>query len=134
MLGKVELAKAFGPGSHGTTFGGNNLAMRVAETVITEINQPTFLSAVAAKGNFLKQELSQLIDQSDKVCAVRGAGLMIGVELDSPETLYTVIQGLKNQQLLALKAGKKVLRLLPPLTISQQELEQGLKIIRQVIQ
>ncbi|MDT2760273.1 acetylornithine transaminase [Enterococcus xiangfangensis] len=134
MLGKVELAKAFGPGSHGTTFGGNNLAMRVAETVITEINQPTFLSAVVAKGNFLKQELSQLIDQSDKVCAVRGAGLMIGVELDSPETLYTVIQGLKNQQLLALKAGKKVLRLLPPLTISQQELEQGLKIIRQVIQ
>ncbi|MDT2595764.1 acetylornithine transaminase [Enterococcus dongliensis] len=133
MLGKVELAEAFGPGTHGTTFGGNNLAMQVAKTVVTEINQPAFLSAVAAKGNDLKEGLTQLIDQIAKVTAVRGSGLMIGVELDSPETLQKVLVELKQQQLLALKAGQTVLRLLPPLTISQAELMQGLKIIQQVL-
>lgn len=133
MLGKVELAEAFGPGAHGTTFGGNNLAMQVAKTVVTEINQPAFLSAVAAKGNDLKEGLTQLIDQTAKVTAVRGSGLMIGVELDSPETLQKVLVELKQQQLLALKAGQTVLRLLPPLTISQAELMQGLKIIQQVL-
>ncbi len=133
MLGKVELAEAFGPGAHGTTFGGNNLAMQVAKTVVTEINQPAFLSAVAAKGNDLKEGLTLLIDQTAKVTAVRGSGLMIGVELDSPETLQKVLVELKQQQLLALKAGQTVLRLLPPLTISQAELMQGLKIIQQVL-
>lgn len=133
MIGKSKLAKAFGPGSHGTTFGGNNLAMKVANAVIREINQQEFLSNVAAKGNYLMEELSKLIEKSDKVIAVRGKGLMIGVELSSPETLQVVIQQLKEQRLLAIKAGKSVLRLLPPLTISQSELEQGLEIISKVI-
>lgn len=133
MIGKSKLAKAFGPGSHGTTFGGNNLAMKVANAVIREINQQEFLSSVAAKGNYLMEELSKLIGKSDKVIAVRGKGLMIGVELSSPETLQVVIQQLKEQRLLAIKAGNSVLRLLPPLTISQSELEQGLEIISKVI-
>lgn len=133
MIGKSKLAKAFGPGSHGTTFGGNNLAMKVANAVIREITQQEFLSSVAAKGNYLMEELSKLIEKSDKVIAVRGKGLMIGVELSSPETLQVVIQQLKEQRLLAIKAGKSVLRLLPPLTISQSELEQGLEIISKVI-
>jgi len=133
MLGKTELAKAFGPGSHGTTFGGNNLAMKVADVVVTEINQPVFLSAVTEKGLFLQEALTQLISESDKVIDVRGKGLMVGVELDSPETLQQTIEALKEQKLLAIKAGRNVLRLLPPLTISQTELEDGLAIIRSIL-
>lgn len=133
MLGKSGLAEAFGPGSHGTTFGGNNLAMNVANTVVTEINQPAFLAKVADKGNYLLNELTKLTTESVKVKAVRGKGLMIGIELDSPETLQQVIQGLKEEQLLAIKAGKNVLRLLPPLTISQEELAKGVSIIKKVI-
>ncbi|MDT2736620.1 acetylornithine transaminase [Enterococcus pseudoavium] len=133
MLGKSGLAEAFGPGSHGTTFGGNNLAMNVANTVVTEINQPAFLAKVADKGNYLLNELTKLTTESVKVKAVRGKGLMIGIELDSPETLQQVIQGLKEEQLLAIKAGKNVLRLLPPLTISQEELAKGANIIKKVI-
>ncbi|REC31716.1 acetylornithine transaminase [Enterococcus pseudoavium] len=133
MLGKSELAEAFGPGSHGTTFGGNNLAMNVANTVVTEINQPAFLAEVADKGNYLLNELTKLTTESVKVKAVRGKGLMIGIELDSPETLQQVIQGLKEEQLLAIKAGKNVLRLLPPLTISQEVLAKGANIIKKVI-
>ncbi|OJG36939.1 acetylornithine/succinylornithine family transaminase [Enterococcus devriesei] len=133
MLGKKELAEAFGPGSHGTTFGGNNLAMKVAETVVSQINQPEFLADVKAKGAFLKAELAKLTGESEKVVEVRGEGLMLGVQLDSAETLQTVIQTLKQEKLLAIKAGGNVLRLLPPLTISQSELEKGVAIINQAI-
>lgn len=133
MLGKSGLAEAFGPGSHGTTFGGNNLAMKVADAVVSEINQPEFLAAVAEKGNYLKAELTKLIATSEKVLDVRGKGLMIGIELDSAETLQQTIQELKAHKLLAIKAGKNVLRLLPPLTISQDELADGVEIIQAVL-
>ncbi|BBM18178.1 acetylornithine aminotransferase [Enterococcus avium] len=133
MLGKKELAEAFGPGSHGTTFGGNNLAMKVADTVVAEINQPDFMAEVTVKGNYLIEELTKLIAVSDKVLDVRGKGLMVGVELDSAETLQQTIQDLKAQKLLAIKAGKNVLRLLPPLTISQEELANGVEIIQLVL-
>lgn len=133
MLGKSGLAEAFGPGSHGTTFGGNNLAMKVADAVVSEINQPEFLAAVAKKGNYLKAELTKLIATSEKVLDVRGKGLMIGIELDSTETLQQTIQELKAHKLLAIKAGKNVLRLLPPLTISQDELADGVEIIQAVL-
>ncbi|MDT2658449.1 acetylornithine transaminase [Enterococcus hulanensis] len=133
MLGKSGLAEAFGPGSHGTTFGGNNLAMKVADAVVSEINQPEFLAAVAEKGSYLKAELTKLIATSEKVLDVRGKGLMIGLELDSAETLQQTIQDLKVHKLLAIKAGKNVLRLLPPLTISQDELADGVEIIQAVL-
>lgn len=133
MLGKSGLAEAFGPGSHGTTFGGNNLAMKVADAVVSEINQPEFLAAVAEKGNYLKAELTKLIAASEKVLDVRGKGLMIGIELDSAATLQQTIQELKAHKLLAIKAGKNVLRLLPPLTISQDELADGVEIIQAVL-
>lgn len=133
MLGKSGLAEAFGPGSHGTTFGGNNLAMKVADAVVSEINQPEFLAAVAKKGNYLKAELTKLIATSEKVLDVRGKGLMIGVELDSAATLQQTIQELKAHKLLGIKAGKNVLRLLPPLTISQDELADGVEIIQAVL-
>ncbi|MDT2523469.1 acetylornithine transaminase [Enterococcus raffinosus] len=133
MLGKAALADAFGPGTHGTTFGGNNLAMNVADCVVSEINQPEFLASVAEKGSYLMGELSKLSDTSEKVLDVRGKGLMVGIELDSPETLQQTVQELKKQHLLAIKAGKNVLRLLPPLTISQQELKDGIEIIQSVL-
>jgi acetylornithine/N-succinyldiaminopimelate aminotransferase len=133
MLGKTALADAFGPGTHGTTFGGNNLAMNVADCVVSEINQPEFLASVAEKGSYLMRELSKLLDTSEKVLDVRGKGLMVGIELDSPETLQQTVQELKKQHLLAIKAGKNVLRLLPPLTISQQELKDGIEIIQSVL-
>ncbi|MBO0460050.1 acetylornithine transaminase [Enterococcus hulanensis] len=133
MLGKSGLAEAFGPGSHGTTFGGNNLAMKVADAVVSEINQPEFLAAVAKKGSYLKADLRKLIATSEKVLDVRGKGLMIGIELDSAATLQQAIQELKAHKLLAIKAGKNVLRLLPPLTISQDELADGVEIIQAVL-
>ena len=92
-----------------------------------------FLAEVAVKGQYLLDELIKLSEKSEKVLDVRGKGLMVGIELNSPETLQQTIQELKVQNLLAIKAGKNVLRLLPPLTISQEELTKGLEIINSVL-
>lgn len=134
MLGRAELAEAFGPGSHGTTFGGNHLAMRVANTVIDVINQVDFLTEISQKGQFLITELRRLEASSEKVIEIRGKGLMVGIELVSPEILQQTLQELKEKKLLAIKAGKNVLRLLPPLTISKKELTEGITIISQILE
>lgn len=79
------------------------------------------------------EALCSMKEHSSKVLDIRGKGLMVGIELDTPETLQWVIQELKEQNLLAIKAGKNVLRLLPPLTISQEELADGIAIIQSVL-
>lgn len=130
MLGKKELKGAFGPGSHGTTFGGNKLALRVAVAVLDIINNPGFLDKVKQKGEYALKSLGSLKDSSDKVLDVRGQGLMIGVQLKDQETLNATVANLQKKGLLVLKAGNNTLRLLPPLTIEQDELEKGIGMIK----
>lgn len=130
MLGKKELKGAFGPGSHGTTFGGNKLALRVAVAVLDIINNTDFLDKVKQKGKYALKSLGSLKDSSDKVLDVRGRGLMIGVQLKDQETLNATVTNLQKKGLLVLKAGNNTLRLLPPLTIEQDELEKGIGMIK----
>lgn len=132
MLGKKALAEAFNPGSHGSTFGGNKLAMSVANKVVEQINQPIFLQDVQEKSKQLFAGLEKLAEKSKKIKAVRGKGLMIGLELSDQETLNQIINDLQLNGLLALKAGKTVLRLLPPLTITPTEIDRGLQILEEV--
>lgn len=132
MLGKKGLAEAFNPGSHGSTFGGNKLAMSVANKVVEQINQPIFLQDVQEKSKQLFAGLEKLAEKSKKIQAVRGKGLMIGLELSDPETLNQIINDLQINGLLVLKAGKTVLRLLPPLTITPTEIDCGLQILEKV--
>lgn len=133
MLGKVGLAEAFGPGSHGSTFGGNKLALSVANTVVDRINQAEFLEEVQNKGEQLMKGLKQLAKKNPLIIDIRGKGLMVGIELVDQETLSQVVDQLEVEGLLALKAGKTVLRLLPPLTITKTEIDQGLAIIEKVL-
>lgn len=131
MLGKRKLAAAFGPGSHGTTFGGNKLAMAAAKAVLTVMKEPAFFVAVADRSEQLFQGLEAL--QSDEILQVRGLGLMVGIELRSPTVLATVSQALEEKGLLTLRAGQKVLRLLPALTVSEAEIQQALQVIQEVL-
>ncbi|MTD41693.1 acetylornithine transaminase [Erwinia sp. CPCC 100877] len=128
MLGKKELAAAFAPGSHGSTFGGNKLAMQVAEKVVTRINNQEFLQQVRQKGTLLLNGLNKIAAESTYIQEVRGLGLMIGIELSSPEILTKVMAQLETSGLLTLRAGTNVLRLLPPLTIKESEIEQALQL------
>ncbi len=131
MLGKKELGSAFGPGSHGSTFGGNKLAMAAAEQVLTIVSQPSFLLDVHQKGHYLLKQLVEMTSSCENVKEVRGKGLMIGIELFSgvPE----VMAQLEAAGLLVLQAGSSVIRLLPPLTITEEEITLALKIMSQVL-
>ncbi|MHC5216102.1 acetylornithine transaminase [Enterococcus sp. LJL128] len=134
MVGKSTLASAFGPGSHGSTFGGNKLGMSVAKEVLQWTRSPEFLSEVTEKGKKAIEYLSSRLIDTENVRAVRGKGLMIGIELASPECLEKAIANLLDEKIVVLKAGNNVLRLLPPLTITQEELAFGIEKICQVLE
>lgn len=133
MVGKRSLANFFGPGSHGSTFGGNKLAMSVACKVVERINQPAFLQDAQKKSGQLFSGLNQIAEKSKMITGIRGKGLMIGIELADQHALSVVLEQLEVEGLLALKAGQTVLRLLPPLTITEKEIDQGLVIIEKVL-
>lgn len=123
MLAKECLSAAFSPGSHGSTFGGNNLAMRAANYVVGEVNQADFLQEVQQKGAYLLTELEKLQAHSSIILEVRGRGLMIGIELTDAALVAPIIDQLQAKGLLVLRAGNKVIRLLPPLTVTMPELK-----------
>lgn len=121
MLGKDKLKTAFGPGSHGTTFGGSPLACAVSQSVLNIIFQDEFLKEVERKGNQFKETLKDSLQSHPLVKEIRGKGLLIGIECERP--VGSLIEWLEEQGLLTVPAGENVIRLLPPLTVSDEELE-----------
>lgn len=133
MLGEEKLITFFGPGSHGSTFGGNPLAISAATTTMDVIFTEEFLQAVREKGTFLLEELKRSLAGNELVTEVRGLGLMIGIELGAP--IQNLLAKLRTEGILALPAGENVLRLLPPLTITLEELEGAIeKIVMAIAQ
>ncbi|MFC1459465.1 aspartate aminotransferase family protein [Microvirga arabica] len=120
-LATAEAAKGMTVGTHGTTFGGNPLAMAVGNAVLDIILEPGFLKEVERKGLLLKQRLAELKDRHPGVIAdVRGHGLMMGLRSVVPNTEF--IAAARAQKLLVIGAGDNVARLLPPLIISDAEI------------
>jgi acetylornithine/N-succinyldiaminopimelate aminotransferase len=113
------VAGVFHPGDHGSTFAGGPLVAAVAEVVFDRISQPEFLAAVCEKGEYLKAKLAGL--KSPHIQAIRGRGLIIGMDLDIPAS-EVVSAGLRHG-LLLVNAGPQILRLIPPLVISMSELD-----------
>ena len=119
----------FNPGSHGTTFGGSPLACSAAHAVLDVIEKEDLTARAKQLGNFLLQEIQQLAEKfPQQILEVRGRGLMLGIQLtDEPGELVSI---LRENGLLAVGAAGQTLRLLPPLTISQDEIEEGLNILK----
>ncbi|WP_179395398.1 acetylornithine transaminase [Lacticaseibacillus absianus] len=132
MIGKAALAPAFGPGVHGSTFGGNKLALASAQAVLTALT-PAFLAAVQAKATRAWSMLTTQIAPLPAVTGVSGRGLMIGIHLNPQVPVAHVIQRLQHQGLLTLSAKHNTLRLLPPLVITEHDLLAGLAQIAQVL-
>ena len=126
VLCNDKLANTFNPGDHGSTFGGNPVSCAAALTVLNEIANDDFYKAVENKGNLIKSTI--LNAKLDKVVDVRGYGLMIGIEVKDTTPSIVQEEALKNG-LLVLTAGKNVVRLLPPLNISEKDLADGLNIL-----
>lgn len=131
MIGKKELAEFFGPGSHGSTFGGNPVSVAAARAVLQEILDTRFLEETARKGNHLLAALKKALDQAAEVKEIRGLGLMIAIELK--QEAQSILLKLQEQGLLTLTAGPNVLRLLPPLTADKAELDKAVETISHAI-
>ena len=121
----------FGPGDHGSTFGGNPLSCKAADTVLSIVTEPGFLNHVKVVGAALKTGIENI--QSDKIKEVRGIGLMLGIVVD-PEKRADYVQAMMDKGLLTLTAGKDAIRLLPPLTLSLEEVDKALEIMKEVFE
>ncbi len=120
-LAKGEVAKALSPGTHGTTFGGNPLGMAVGNAVLDIVLADGFLEDVQKKGLNFKQKLAGLVDSHPKVLAeVRGNGLMLGLKCVVPVADY--VAAARDAGLLAVPAGDNVVRIMPPLTMTEDEI------------
>jgi len=123
-LASAEAAQGMTAGTHGTTFGGNPLAMAVGNAVLDVILAPGFLKEVERKGLLLKQRLAELKDRHPGIIAeVRGQGLMMGLRTVVPNTGF--IAAARAQKLLVIGAGDNVARLLPPLIIGDAEISEA---------
>lgn len=120
-----EVASTVGYGEHGTTFGGGPLVCSVANVVFDRVAQPEFLAAVTANGEYLRQQLRKL--DSPHVLEVRGAGLMVGVDLDIPAA--QVMAAARSAGLLVINAGETTLRIAPPLIITKEQIDEGVAVL-----
>jgi acetylornithine/N-succinyldiaminopimelate aminotransferase len=131
VLVRGEVAASLKPGDHATTFGGGPLVATVAHDVLRTIADPDFLAAVKAKGEWMEQRLGAMAKRCARVREVRGRGLMWGIELSEPAAPF--VAAARENHLLVATAGPTVLRLLPPLVISTDELERGIAILEEVL-
>jgi acetylornithine/N-succinyldiaminopimelate aminotransferase len=127
VLLRETVAEEIRPGDHATTFGGGPLVAAVALAVCRRIGDPAFLDELARKGAWLENQLGALALRSRSVVAVRGAGLIWGLEIEGAAS--DVVARAQDQGLLLCTAGPSVVRIVPPLTISYDDLEAGLGVL-----
>jgi acetylornithine/N-succinyldiaminopimelate aminotransferase len=125
-LATADAATGMTPGTHGSTFGGNPLAVAAANAVLDVMLKPGFFEHVQKMSLLLKQKLASVVDRHPAVLAeVRGEGLLIGVKAVVPSA--DLVTALREQNLLAVGAGENVVRLLPPLIVTEAEIEEGVQ-------
>ena len=115
------------PGQNGSTFGGNPIASAAARVVVRRVSEPDFLQSVAEKGAYFREKLEAM----PQVEYVRGRGLMLGVKLKEKDAHDVLVQCAKAGLLIL--TAKELVRFLPPLTITQEDIDQGLAIFQQVL-
>ncbi|QQO09218.1 aspartate aminotransferase family protein [Breznakiella homolactica] len=129
VLGGGKTADVFGNGDHGSTFGGNPLAAAAGLAVLGIVDDPAFLADITRKGNVIVETVRSW--SHPKVRDVRGRGLMTGIDIDADA--WPVLEAALSKGLLLLSAGPQTLRLLPPYIITDAEIQEGLEIIRSVL-
>ena len=125
-LATADAGKGMTPGTHGSTFGGNWLAMAVGNAVVDVLLAPGFLEGVRKKALLMRQRLAEVHDRhGDVIAEVRGEGLLLGLRTNVPNG--DLVDALRAEHVLAVAAGDNVVRLLPPLVISESEISEGME-------
>ena len=124
-------------GDHGTTFGGGPVTCAVGNVVWDTVAAPEFVAAVRSRGQYLRAGLHKLVDASPLLTSVKGAGLLAGVtvtgEVDGAPVIGKLVPALRDAGLLALRSGDDVLRLAPPLIVSEAEIDEALAVIADLV-
>ncbi|CAM3519548.1 aspartate aminotransferase family protein [Brevibacillus invocatus] len=132
MVATAEVAEAFSPGTHGTTFGGNPLATTAGIATLETMEEEQILEKVAAIHNTLMEALKKLqAAHPEKISGIRGKGLLLGVELTIPAN--DVIHAAREKGVILLSAGPQVLRLLPSFVTTQAEVEQVITVLDEIL-
>lgn len=132
MLAKDKVAQAFHPGDHASTFGGGPLASHVGCAVADIIFDEAFLADVRDKGAYFEAQLATLIDGQNAL-AVRGRGLMLGLLMSDDTDMGAIVEACRNEGMLICTAGKHVLRFVPPLVITKEEIDECISILKKVL-
>ncbi len=131
VLMSKKVASGMVPGTHGSTFGGNPLAMAVGNTVIDIVSSKKFLKKVENLSKYFLFKLKNIKDSYPHIIKdIRGKGFLIGIQLHKDQTIF--IKKLMENKLLTIRASENVIRILPPLNVKKNELDQALKIIDKV--
>ena len=131
VMATEEAAKGMVPGTHGSTFGGNPLAVSVGNAVLDVLLEDGFLDGVEKKGKILWDRLSEVVSRYPEVYkSVRGAGLMVGIKCVVPAG--DVVVAFQKEGMLTVPAGENVARLLPPLNIEESHIDEAIKIVDRV--
>ena len=129
MTKKVASAMVFG--THGSTFGGNPLAMSVGNAVLDQIFKIGFLKKLRKISKYFHKELNKMKKNYPNIIKeIRGKGLLIGIQLHFDQSRF--IKTLENNYLLTIRASENVIRILPPLNVKKNEIDLALKIIKKV--
>lgn len=127
-----EVADAFKPGDHGTTFGANPLCCAVGYAVCKKIREPGFLEAVNKKGEHLKSALKTI--KSPYIKDVRGVGLFVGMEMENEEIAVKIYKTMLERGFVLNVAGHKVMRFVPPLIITEEQIDAMVSELKQVVE
>lgn len=130
MLAKEEVAKSFSPGTHAATFGGNPLVARVGTEVLKIIQEEDLAGHARRMGDYFQEQLRGLQSSYGFIKEVRGKGLLIGVELDFPGKEIDV--RCQEKGLLINSLGDKVLRIIPPLNVKKEEIDQAIGVLDEI--
>ena len=131
VLMNKKVAIGMTPGTHGSTFGGNPLAMEIGNAVLDKIMNKKFLKNVQKTSKYFLNELNKIkIEYPGIIKEIRGIGLLIGIQLHKDQTKF--IKKLEKNKLLTIKAAENVIRILPPLNVKKLEIDMSIKIIKKV--
>ena len=131
VLMNKKVASGMTPGTHGSTFGGNPLAMSVGNKVMDVVSNKKFLNNIKKQSKYFLSNLNKIKEKYPNIIKqIRGRGFLIGIQLHKDQTNF--IKKLMDNKLLTIRAAENVVRILPPLNVKKNEIDEALKIINKV--